>query len=192
MLDFYSTVDRNQDKTSVYFLANSVSVTNPYFNEYKIRPDRLPEISTSHGGFILVEFPDSKKFRESVTNTRFGRFISGTEYEEFAVGNQFADGHDKLVKTKTVDARPRFNFETSGGVFSIWYDMKASEWYVQDKLIGGDATMLTLLAEKMDKGKVLVNFNDKYLSYLRTAFRQGRVLFDSPRSRNAFIEIFSR
>src|SRR5690606_5610588 len=46
MTNFYSTVDRNQDKTRVYFLANSVSITNPYFLEYDIRPDQMPTIST--------------------------------------------------------------------------------------------------------------------------------------------------
>lgn len=38
MLDFFSTVDRWQDKTRVLFLANAVSIINPYFMEWNIQP----------------------------------------------------------------------------------------------------------------------------------------------------------
>lgn len=192
LTNFYSTVDRNQDKTKVYFLANSVSITNPYFLEYDIRPDQLPELSTRMNGFMLIHFPDSAEFKASVSNTRFGRFIAGTEYEEYAVGNQFHDAHHHMIEGKPKDARPRFNLETKTGTFSVWYSSRRGEYFIQERLIGGDPTVFTMVPEKMKPGKILVSFSDKPMAYLRTAFRQGSVLFDAPKSRNAFVDIFSR
>src|ERR1700712_4810548 len=64
--NFYSTVDRWQDKTRVLFLANAISIMNPYFLEYDIKPDQMGEYGQFKKGFIAVHFPDSKEFANSV------------------------------------------------------------------------------------------------------------------------------
>lgn len=190
--NFYSTVDRNQDKTRVFFLANSVTIMNPYFLEFNIRPDQMPELSTKDDGFILVHFPDSEAFKRSVSNTRFGRFIAGSDYEEYAVGNQFADAHDKMIGHKPPSAKAQFNLETANGSFSVWYNRSTSEYYVLERLLKDGQKVFTLVPERMDGNKILMTYADKPLAYLRTAFRQGKVIFDKPKSRNAFVELFKR
>lgn len=190
--NFYSTVDRNQDKTRVFFLANSVTIMNPYFLQYEIRPDQLPELSRLKRGFILAHFPDSNDFKASVSNTRFGRFIAGTAYEDYAVGNQFADAHDSLITGKPSTAMCQYILETAQGTFSLWYDRSQVSYYAQAKLPKSGYPTYTLMPERMDTDKTLVTYQDKLMQYLRTAFRNGNVFFDSPQSRNAFIEIFKR
>ncbi|MDV2687714.1 phage DNA encapsidation protein, partial [Alkalihalophilus lindianensis] len=37
--NFYSTVDRYQERVVAYLLANAVSMNNPFFIEWNIRPD---------------------------------------------------------------------------------------------------------------------------------------------------------
>lgn len=192
--NFYYTVNRNRDGkhiTRVYFLANSVSIMNPYFIKYKIRPDNLPEISLSNKGFILVHFPDASDYAGAVGQTTWGRFIAGTEYEDYAVNNSFADAHDNLIDFKPPTARYHFTLESSIGMFAVWYDMRSGNYYAQSKRPGNEL-LFTLLPEKMDEGKVLMTFQDKPLGYLRSAFRQGRMFFDAPETRNKFSEIFKR
>lgn len=192
--NFYSTVDRNRtdNEVRVFFLANSVSIMNPYFIRYRIRPDQLPEFSTSHDGFVLCHFPDSAKFAESIYQTRFGKFIKGTEYADYAVGNTFKDSHDILIQGKPPHADYIFTLETLHGTFSVWYDNRKAEYYAQQKRPKGNESVFTLQPEKMAKDKILLTFKDKPLSQLRTCFRQGRVHFDEPETRNAFVEIFKR
>lgn len=190
--NFYSTVDRNQDRTKAYFLANSVSITNPYFLRYDIRPDQLPELSTRGDGFMLIHFPNSADFRQSVAQTKFGKFIAGTEYEEYAVGNQFRDANDALVKAKPSEAKPLYNLETKHGKFSVWYDRRSGEYYIQEKLIKNNRPIYTMLSDRMAQGKIMLRYNDKLIAYLRAAWGRGNVLFDGPRARNAFIYIFDR
>jgi hypothetical protein len=191
-LGFYSTVDRNQDKTKVLFCANSVSTMNPYFIEWEIRPDTFPEICTIRGGFVAVHFPPSSAFKASVYETQWGKFIQGTQFGDYAVENSFEDAHDLLIDIKPASARHQFNLETKYGTMSVWYDRKPGEYYIQKKLPGQSNLNLTLLPEKMEPGKQLVMFNDKLLAYLRTAFRTGKVTFDQPSTRNAFVEIGKR
>lgn len=192
MMDFYQTVDRWMDKTTVFFLANSVSIINPYFMEWNIQPTR--EWVTRNKGFIICHFPADGEFGEAVRKTRFGQFIAGTEYEAYSIGNQFRDNHESMLGDKTADHKYMFTLETETGIFSCWshWTMETSTtWHVQAKR-PGDEVVLTMVAASMDETKRLVAFNSPILGSLRTAFRHGAVTFDSPTTRNQFIHIFNR
>lgn len=189
--NFYSTVDRNQDKTKVLFLANSVSIMNPYFIEYDIVPNENQQFISKFHGFVICHFIDGENFAKSVYETAFGRFIQNTEYAKYAVGNEFADNHENLLAGKPSRAKYIFTLECRTGAFSVWHDSVTGEYYIQDKLPRENSTF-TLLADKMDENKILVSFTDPQLSYLRSAFRQAKVLFDKPATRNTFAEIFKR
>lgn len=194
--NFYSTVDRGQDKTKVFFLANSVSIMNPYFIEYNIVPNEnsefvVPALPNGATGFIVCHFPNAENFASSVYETAFGKFIKGTEYAEYAIGNTFSDNTEAMLSAKDPKARYLFTLECKNGSFSVWLNMFANEYHVQAKL-PKDQEVFTLLPEKMTADKTLMSFSDKPLAYLRTGFRQGSVTFDKPATRNTFTEIFKR
>jgi hypothetical protein len=189
--NFYSTVDRWKDKTRVFFLANSVSIMNPYFQALDIEPDSGSDMVTKSNGFVAAHFPDSSKFASGVFETVFGKFIKGTEYAEYAVGNKFADNHGALLADKTSNAKYEFSLECKNGTFSVWFDRDQGEYYIQEKL-PKQQLVFTLLAERMTEHKYLMTFSDRPLASLRTAFRQGKVTFKNPKIRNTFAEIFKR
>lgn len=190
--DFYSTVDRYKDKTRVLFLANSVSIMNPYFIEYDIKPHPDKEWVRSHKNFIIAHFPDSDAFAQGVYQTRFGEFIKGTEYAAYAVGNFFSDNSDALVRRKSENAIYHASLVTDSGKMSIWVDTTdLLTFYIQQKC-PKEETVWVMRPELMDENKILVEFNNPILSTMRTAFSQGRVWFDTPQSRNAFAGIYKR
>lgn len=189
--NFYSTVDRWQDKARVFFLANSVSIMNPYFIAYEIRPDENKEFIVKAGGFLAAHFPDSTEFASSVFETAFGKFIKGTDYADYAVANAFDDNTEAMINSKDSKARYLFTLECKNGSFSVWFNLFTSEYFVQDKL-PKTQEIFTLIPAKMDAHKTLMTFSDRPLGYLRTAFRQGKVSFDKPSTRNTFAEIFKR
>lgn len=189
--DFYETVDRWQDKTKVFFLANSVSIMNPYFLHYGIHPDQVGEWATFGDGFIVCHFVNSAEFSTAAYTTKFGKFIQGTEYGDFALGNEFADANDRLLGFKTARARYLYTLETAQGTFSVWVDWALPTYFIQQKRPKGE-TLYTMIPENMDEGKHLMLYNDKLMQYLRAAFKGGAMYFDSPSSRNAFIEVFKR
>jgi hypothetical protein len=192
--NFYSTVDRYKDKTRVYFLANSVSITNPYFVDWNIDPRDADEngIIKSYKGFIVCHFVESKEFNSQAYETVFGRFIKGTEYAEYAVENKFADNHENLLQPKDTNAEYRFTLQTKVSTFSVWYDPYTGEWYCQEKRPRGDEIFFTMVPEKMDRYKTLVAWKDRPLAILRNAFKNGRMTFDKPLTRNSFVEVFKQ
>lgn len=189
--NLYSTVDRWQDKTTVFFLANAVSLANPYFIEYNILPTKETEWVKDPNGFYVAHFPQDKAFADSVLNTRFGRFIQDTEYADYAVGNEFADGHAQLIGIKNPRARYQFTLETRRGSFSIWEDVMRAEWYATKKH-PGNRLDFTLLPERMNEDKTLLMWSSDLIGRLRSAFSSGQIFFDTPITRNIFLDLMIR
>lgn len=189
--DFFSTVDRWKDKTRVWFLANALAITNPFFLEYDILPDKETpdEFMVKADGFICVHFPDSASFTAGVKATRFGRFISDTDYANYAISSEFADNHDRLIDTKPSSAIYQYTIETSHGTFSVWFVWEERKVFVQERRPKREI-VYTTVQNLMQEDKTFLPRNDKHLQYLRARFNKGTCFFDGPRARNAFIQIF--
>lgn len=191
-LNLYKTVDRDQDKTKVLLLANSVSMMNPYFIALGIEPDQVEqEIVIRHNGYVAVHFPDAEDFSMSVSKTRFGKFIAGTDYEKFAVRNKFADANTEMLGAKYSSARYQYTLETSNGSLSVWKEHMGDEFFISSKLPKSQI-IFTMVPEKQTHDKTLLFRNDKILQYLRSAFSTGKVTFDKASTRNIITEIFKR
>lgn len=202
LTNFYNTVDRFQGRARVLMLANSVSITNPYFIQYRVEPQKADKngfvfVRKNQSGkaFMLYHFPESEEFESEVFQTEFGKFITefDPEYADYAVNNQFKDNHEGLVNGKPYTAKYFITLETKTGVFSIWYDSRTNMFYCQEKRIPrNQEDFVTLVPQWMEEGKRLGTFTDKTLGSLRTAFRHDRMRFDRAPTRNAFMEIFKR
>lgn len=192
-MNFFVTVDRYQDKTQVFMLANAVSIMNPYFIGWDIQPDKHKDgWIKKRGGDLIAHFPDSEDFKSSVYNTRFGKFIEGSDYAKYSVENEFDDNAPTLVEEKDPDARYVFTVETDRGAFSVWVNFKTGEYYAQRRRPRGSEKVLTVSVDRMDKTKQYVSYKDTRLASLRAGFNTGMMAFDDPRTRNSFMEIFKR
>lgn len=195
MQNFYNTVDRYQDKTRVLFLANAVSISNPYFIRYNINEHITPgtdyEWIRLAEGFVVCHFAKSSDYAASVRQTRFGRFAQQytPEYDNYAVGNTFADNNDSLLQFKDEQARYIYTLHLKSGDVSIWHNGFSGNFYAQQRLPKRQKHF-TIDPELMREGRRLLVKSDKLLQYLRTAFRNGNLTFDSPQTRNSMMHIF--
>lgn len=189
--NFYSTVDRWKDKTRVFFLANSVSIMNPYFISWKIVPQPGDEFIIKKKGFIVCHISDNQIFNDEVYETNFGRFIKDSEYANYAVENVFADNAENMLELKDSKARYLFTIECRTGMFSVWYNLFDNYYWIQDKL-PKQQDIYTIVSEKMTNDKIFLTFTDRPLANLRAAFRRGNMSFDNQVTRNTFMEVFKR
>lgn len=189
--NFYVTVDRWQDRVRVFFLANTVSIMNPYFIAYDIKPTR--EFVVKADGFMVINFCDSDVFSQQVETTKFGRFIKNTDYGDFAMGAVFADDNDYLIALKSSEAKYMATIETATGEFSVWFDISAtpSMYYIQEGR-PKEEVIWTTDPRKMDHDKVYLTYSHRIMQQMRMAFKRGQVLFSSSRARESFIPIFKR
>lgn len=186
--DFYSTVDRWQDKTRVLFLANAVSVTNPYFLEYRINPPNS-EWQTLYNGFITVHYPDSTEFMNEAGETRFGQFILKTQpqYADYSMGNKFMDDTGFMEEKKPSNADYRFTIETPNGCISVWY--REGRYYCQRRRPKHE-TIVTTDPRMVREGVTCIGPGHMVRRFLKTAYSSGNVWFDSPETRNAFLQLW--
>jgi hypothetical protein len=189
--NFYSTVDRYKDKTRVLFLANAVSITNPFFLARRIRPDDVDEqgFVKLEDGYVVAHFIESDQFESEVYQTKFGKYIQGTAYADYAVGNQFADNSHILLGQKGGKAYYMFSIEDMQGRFSVWFDPLADKYFFLERGVK-DEKVFVMSPQLMAENKTLLTKTNKSLTILHNAFNHDRMRFDTDMSRNAFVEIF--
>ena len=189
-MDFYSTVDRYQDRVRCLMLSNSVSIMNPYFIRFHIEP--VEGVSRHADGFIVTDFVDSEQFQSEVAHTRFGSFITNyaEDYAEYAISNKFADNYDDFVMKKSGRAKYAFSLRCPDGEVSIWID--GPTWFAQRRQPRGDRVRWAYKVTDLREGERLLMYGDKVLSIMRSTYRKGRLFSDSPETRNMFAEIFVR
>lgn len=189
-MDFYSTVDRYQDRVRVLMLANAISIMNPYFIRFHIEPQE--GISRHADGFIVTDFVDSDQFQSEVAHTRFGSFIINyaEDYADYSISNKFADNYDDFIMRKTGKARYAFSLRCPEGEISIWID--GGTWFAQRRQPRGNLVRWAYKVNDLREGERLLVYSDKVLSIMRSTYRKGRLFSDSPETRNMFAEIFVR
>lgn len=189
--DFYSTVDRYNDRVRVYFLANAVSITNPYFIEYGVRLREGQEWYRYHDGFVCVHVPSSELFASQVTKTRFGKFLRDSDpaYAEYAINNKFKDQTATLIAKKPSDAKPMWTLYTPIGIMGLWH--KSPYTYVTEKT-AGDVRGITTSPGMVSEEITYCPYGSTEMKVLRASFETGRCFFQTPSLREKFLEVYRR
>lgn len=59
----------------VFLLANSVTITNPYFLYFDLSLPYNNDIKTFKNGLILVQYMKNEEYREEKKKSRFGQLV---------------------------------------------------------------------------------------------------------------------
>lgn len=59
----------------VFLLANSVTITNPYFLYFDLSLPYNNDIKTFKNGLILVQYMKNQEYREEKKKSRFGQLV---------------------------------------------------------------------------------------------------------------------
>ena len=121
-LEFYETVARLRENVRVFFVSNAISVINPYFIYWKIRPK--PNQRFTRYGHLIIEFVMNEDFVQAKYKTKFGQIIKGTDYGNYAVENHFLKDNANFVERKSGYAQFTFTIVYSGLSYGVWTDHK--------------------------------------------------------------------
>lgn len=84
----------------VYLLANATSIVNPYFLYFDIHLPYNSDIKTYKDNLILVQYLKNEEYRQAKKSSKFGKLISGTSFENYAVDNQFISDNSNFIAHK--------------------------------------------------------------------------------------------
>lgn len=158
-LEFIETVNRlrvgPQDTLQVLLIANAIKFANPYFLYFGI-PKFNTEFWTDKKRGITVQMVRNEEFIETKKKTRFGRLISGTRYEEYAVDNEFLLDNNKFIKSKSKNARFVFAIRYGRDTLGFWIDYNVGECYVNKSYPNTTHNLYTLRADDQDVNMLLI------------------------------------
>lgn len=189
-LEFYETVARMRDNVRVMFLANAVSVVNPYFLFWNLKPK--PHRRFTKYTHMIVEYIKNQDFIDAKYKTRFGQIIKGTDYGDYAIENNFLTDNMNFVEKKTGNARHEFSIVYNGHTYGFWSDYKVGLVYVS-----GDTdpfNKMSYTVSDVEHGPNLMLIKNVSKSFLLKgavqAYEGGFMRFEDLQIKNQAIEIF--
>lgn len=202
-LNFYETVARTRDNVKAYFLGNAISITNPYFLHFKIMPKKDQRFTSVQNfindkgvkeHLILAEIgQDDDNFRDKKQETRFGMIISGSEYADMAVDNEFKDDNENFIEKKHPKSIFLFSISYMGSTMGIWASGHTGKLYVSEHYAKTKGRNYALTTEEHTPNMILI---DSYRSSgnlvrLKQAFNRGYLMFESLAIRSMMYEVLN-
>lgn len=189
-LEFFETVDRMRDKTRVMFISNAVSIVNPYFLFWNIKPKQNKQFSRY--GHILIEFVKDQEFIDAKYKTRFGQLIKGTKYGDYAVENVYLKDNNNFVGKKTGNARYEFSIVYQEHTYGFWTDYREGRCYVSNDYDPSSLLQFALTDSEHKPNMMLIKSASKshLLSGAIKAYEGGWLWFEDMQIKNQCIEMF--
>lgn len=187
-LNFYMSIDRYRG-CIVFFLANSVSMINPYTMYFDLQVPYGSNIARKND--VLLQLVQDEEFIKQRKETRFGKLIAGTEFEQYAIENKFVQDNKTFIMKKTENSQYYFTFIYKGETFGIWIDYKEGKFFVSTNvdpsckmiysITVNDHSPNTMLLSQINKAILWKKFIDNY--------KMGNVYFENQKIKNITYEV---
>lgn len=187
-LGFYMSIDRYRGCT-VFFLANSVSMINPYTLYFDLRLPYGSDIVRK--GDLLLQLVQDDEFIKSRKETRFGKIIEGTDFAEYAIENKFVNDTKTFIGRKTEKAQYFFTFVYMGEKFGVWVDYHAGKMYVSENIDPSCKIVYSLTVDDHAPNTMLINQlgRSPFFKPFIENYKNGCVWFESQKIKNIVYEV---
>lgn len=188
-LGLIETIARTRD-IRVFMLGNSVTELNPYFLFFDISIPYNNDIKLYKEGMILLQYVSGTEFQHAKKETRFGKLVAGTDYENYAIDNKFIDESKMFIEHKTGSSKFSFSFIYKGTTYGIWIDYNMGKMYVSNDYIDNGLCFATT-TEDHQPNTMLYSIAKKYNcwnSFIQN-YKLGNVYFENMKIKNISKEV---
>lgn len=189
--DFYVTVSRYRP-VQVLFLANAITMQNPYFLHYDIYLPHGKNIFKKND--ILLEMVENLSFKNHVKSTRVGQMLMNIDkdYSKYAIDNEFLLDNRTFVEKKPPFARHNFNIIFKGLKIGIWADWVNGILYVSNDLDPSNGLTFAITNEDHNPNTLLIkrlSSNNSFKTFI-DAYKLGAVRFENIRIKGMCNDMF--
>ena len=187
-LDLYETVARMRDNVRAVLLANSVSIVNPYFLFWNIKPDTNKRFTCA--GQVCVELFTDADFIDQKKKTRFGQLVQGTRYGEYSIDNKWLLDRDTFIEDKTPRAEFMLGMKYNGVMYGFWVDYHKGLIYANKQYDPSSYSLYCLNRDDHEANLLLIKSlsESKRVQRIVFAFRNGLVRFSDMQVKNQVYE----
>lgn len=109
--------------------------TNPYFLYFDLSIPFNSDIKTFKDGLILLQYMKNEEYREAKRNTKFGKLVAGTSYEDYAINNKQLNDNNLFIEKKHGTSKFSFSFIYNNECFGVWFDYNLGKIFVSHDFI---------------------------------------------------------
>ena len=187
-LELYETISRLRDDVRAVFLGNAISLVNPYFLYFKIKPDLGKRFNSYE--HLIVELYKNQEYIEAKKNTRFGKMISETKYGEYAIDNDFLRDDYTFVEPFPSNCKFYCVVKYKGRFFGLWNHLESGCIHVNYRFDPYTDSKFSLTKDDNEpdwKGIGIIK-RTKCLDRVVLLFETGNVRFESIEIKSQFYE----
>lgn len=187
-LDLYETIARTRDNVRAVLLANAVTIVNPYFLFFNVKPD--PSKRFTVDGQVCVELFTDAEFVDKKKKSRFGQLVSGTRYGDYAINNEWLLDNDTFIEAKTPRAEFMLGMKYNGIMYGFWVDYSVGLIFVNRQYDPSSYSLYCLQKDDHDANLLLIkSLNDSpRVKRIVYAFRNALLRFEDMSVKNQFYE----
>lgn len=187
-LDLYETIARTRDNVRAVLLANSVTIVNPYFLFWNIKPNTSKRFTVK--GQVCVELFTDADFVAQKKKSRFGQLVSGTRYGDYAIDNKWLLDNDTFIAPKSAKAEFMLGMKYAGVMYGFWVDYHEGLIYVNRQYDPSSYSLYCLTKDDHEANLLLIKSlaDSKRVQRIVFAFRNGLLRFEDMQVKNQFYE----
>lgn len=178
-LELVETIFRMRDNGRVIALSNAITITNPYFLEF--------ELALPYGKNIIVkndclfEMVENPEYVDAKKATRFGRLISGTQYGNYAIENQFLRDNDTFIEKKSGNCSYLFTFIWQGEKLGVWCSYIEGKIWVSNDIdeLRGNTFAFSTADHSPNTMLLSTAKSNKWFKFFAEQYALGNVYFES-------------
>lgn len=183
LLNIYHTIDREEDKLTLFMLGNNTAFYNPYHLHpaFNIPPTERGEIWKSEN--VLFQFYEAnQEMVEAKKKNKFLRMIEGTEYGSYALeGNYIGDKND-FIEERSGKSVFCFNIRANEFSCGVWSDYNTGIVYLSNKTNTGSGLSISI-AGGINVNERGVNKQNSLIKWLAKNYMHGMVFYETPQLR---------
>lgn len=187
-LDLYETIARTRDNVRAVLLANSITIVNPYFLFWNIKPDTDKRFTVK--GQVCVELFTDADFIAMKQKSRFGQLVKGTRYSDYAIENKWLLDTETFIEPKTPNAEFMLGMKYNGIMYGFWVDYRVGLIFVNKQYDPSSYSLFCLQKDDHEANLLLVKSlsDSKRIQRIVFAFRNGLLRFSDMQVKNQFYE----
>lgn len=198
LLEFMETIfrDREHDPKAVkprgiYLLGNNVTIANPYFLYFNVRPFKQRFYHDKNRG-ILVEQFTNKEFVEAKKQSMIGKLTANTTYAEYSIENKSYLDNDRFIAKKPNTATFYLCIDYKDKTYGFWLDFKNGNIFVNYQFDPDSYNHYSLTKDDHSINTFLIkNLSNTYIKNIVWLFRNGCMYFENEQIKSQVYEILS-
>ncbi len=191
-LGLYETIARDRNNVRVLFMANSVTLINPYFLFFDLQVDKNKRFWTFKNGDMVVELTDLEEFKAHKKETRFAKIIDGTEFSKYAIDGDFVNDNYEFIESKTPNSYYCFTLVYKNENIGVWCDGKKGLMYISSK-VDQNYPLKYAITTNDHKPNMIV-LSNKYsrnkVNILSKMYEYGCLRYESLKLKSIMFEVF--